>query len=307
MKGDVKMLKEINYSNMGKKLEPYPVALALFYIFTILYAVCIGIKLILTSMGINGFWHMHRLWETILPWFGGLDFLSIIIGLLEVSLGSYLIGYIVVPTYNFLTRKKVSEHKIEVKPVIVRFKTLFITFVLYISILFTLCLIYDLIVPVQYQMLPLWKMLLPGFTGLNISSYLIGLGIIIIYSAYTAFIFSKTLNYFEKSELKKSGNNVLSQVEKQQAITKKYSEKYFGIAAGTFAVIIFLVAAIKMIFSGNDYSGMIKPFIPFFNSMNVLNLIGGIIVSFLWGWLLGYFFLVFYNWFDKKLYLDSKK
>ncbi|MCZ7616416.1 MAG: hypothetical protein M5T52_23385 [Ignavibacteriaceae bacterium] len=51
-------------------------------------------------------------------------------------------------------------------------------------------------------MLGLWKLLIPGFTGLNFVSYLIGLGVILIYSAYTAFIFSKTLNYFEKSELK---------------------------------------------------------------------------------------------------------
>lgn len=285
-----------------KKLEPYPIASALFYIFTILYVVCIGVKLILVSTGIDGFWHMHKIWEIILPWFGGLDSLSIVIGLLEVSLGSYLIGYIVVPAHNLLARKKVSEHKIEVKPVIVRFKTLFLTFVVYVSILFTLCLVYDLIVPVEYQMLGLWKLLIPGFTGLNFVSYLIGLGVILIYSAYTAFIFSKTLNFFEKSELKKSEKKPILQIDSSTEVLKgkKYDEKYFGVATGVFAAAIFILAAIKMIFNGEDFSTLIKPLIPFFNSANAINIIGGIAVSFLWGWLIGYFFMIFYHWFDKK-------
>lgn len=82
---------------------------------------------------------------------------------------------------------------------------------------------------------------------------------------------------------------------------KKYDAKYFGVAAGIFTAAIFILAAIKMIFSGEDYSAIIKPFIPFFNSVNVLNLIGGIFVAFLWGMLVGYFFIVLYNWFDRKL------
>lgn len=307
------MLNEVKSRPAGKKLEPYPIASALFYIFTVLYVVCVGVKLILVSLGVDGFWHMHRIWEIILPWFGGLDSLSIVIGLLEVSLGSYLIGYIVVPVYNFLTRNKVSEHKIEVKPIIVRYKTLFLTFAVYVSILFTLCLIYDLIVTAaDYQMLSLWKLLIPGFTGLNFVSYLIGLGVILIYSAYTAFIFSKTLNFFEKSELKKSKEIALPQENyanenlktpgevKSQSSRKKYDEKYFGVATGIFTAALFILAAIKMIFSGEDYFALIKPLIPFFNSINTLNVIGGIAASFLWGWVLGYFFMIFYHWFDKR-------
>lgn len=295
-----------------KKLEPYPIASALFYIFTVLYIVCIGVKLILVNLGVEGFWHMHKIWVLILPGFNGLDSLSILIGLVEVSLGSYLVGYIIVPVYNFLTRKKVSEHKIEVKPVILRFKTLFVTLTVYASILLTLCLIYDLIVPAEYQMLTLWKLLLPGFTGLNFTSYLIGLCAIVIYSAYTAFIFSRTLNYFEKSELKKLNSSSALKMdsvdeklkksgeEKIQIKLKKYDEKYFGIAVGIFAVFVFILAAIKIIFSGEDYSVYIKPFIPFFSSINALNVIGGIAVTFLWGWVLGYFFMIIYHWFDKK-------
>lgn len=296
------MLNGVKSRNAGKKLEPYPIASALFFIFTVFYLVCIGVGLILSSLGIEGFWHMHKIWQIILPWFSGLNSLSIVIGLFEVSLGSYLIGYVIVPAYNILARKKVSEHKIEVKPIIVRFKTLFTTFAVYASILFTLCLIYDLIVPADYQMLSLWKLLLPGFTGLNFISYLIGLGVIVIYSAYSAFIFTKTLNNFEKSELiKKVEQSGRNELQAAAAYTgKKYDAKYFGVATGVFAAFVFILAAIKMIFGGEDYTALIKPLIPFFNSVNTLNVIAGVAVSFLWGWILGYFFMVYYHRFDKR-------
>jgi len=55
-----------------------------------------------------------------------------------------------------------------------------------------------------------------------------------------------------------------------------------------------------MIFGGEDYTALIKPLIPFFNSVNTLNVIAGVAVSFLWGWILGYFFMVYYHRFDKR-------
>lgn len=132
---------------------------------------------------------------------------------------------------------------------------------------------------------------------------MIGIGVILIYSAYTAFIFSKTLNFFEKSELKKSEKELAFQDNSSVEVSrgKKYDEKYFGVATGVFAAAIFILAAIKMIFGGEDYSVLIKPFIPFFNSVSLINTIGGIAVSFLWGWVMGYFFMVFYHWFDKRV------
>ncbi len=302
-----------------KKLEPYPIASALFFIFTVIYLVCITIELIFSSFGITGFWHMHKIWEAILPWFNGLDSLSIVVGLIEVSFGSYILGYIIVPLYNLLAKKKLSEHKIEIKPIIVRFKTLFLTFAAYISILFTICLIYDLLVPAAYKMTILWKALLPGFTGLTFTNYLIGLMDILIYSAYTAFIFSKTINNYEKSELKKSEVNSLSQSDaldnnsnkpeesKTYYTSKKYDEKYFGVAAGAFAVIIFLLALIKLIcYAGGDRLAYFKPFIPFFNFLNAFSALGGIIVSFLWGSILGYFFMLMYHFFDKRNTIQNK-
>lgn len=82
---------------------------------------------------------------------------------------------------------------------------------------------------------------------------------------------------------------------------KKYDAKYFGTAIGIFSLVIFLLAVTNMALSGRDYSFYLKPLIPFFNSVNTINIIGGIVVSFLWGWVLGYFFIVIYHWFDKKL------
>ena len=186
-----------------KKLEPYPIATALFFIFTILYIVCIGIKYLLIQFGVDGFWQMHKIWLVLLPGFTGINSLSVLIGLLEVSIGAYAIGFILVQTYNFLIKKKIKDIKIEAKPLLLRFKTLFISLTIYTFILFTICFIYDLFVPEELSMAFLWTIFLPGFKDLTFTSYLIGLGDIVLYSAYTSFIFSKTLNYFEKVKMVK--------------------------------------------------------------------------------------------------------
>jgi len=184
-----------------KRLEPYPIAVSLFFIFTIFYVVCIGIKLILTTAGIAEIWQMHKLWEFLLPGFKGLDSLSILIGLIEVSVGSYTIGYVVVPLYNFFVKDKIGDVKLEVRPILLRFKSLFLSFTIYFLFLYVVCILYDIIIPPEYQMLKIWIVLLPGFSGLTFGNFLLGVLDIIVYSAYTSFIFSKTLNYFEKSRL----------------------------------------------------------------------------------------------------------
>jgi len=187
-----------------KKLEPYPIATALFFIFTTLYIVCIGIKLLLVGFGIEGIWHMHEIWKYFLPGFNGLSSLSILVGLIEVSLGSYFLGYIIVPVYNYLAQPNNPEKRYQAIPIKIRFAALFSTLAIYVSLLFSICLLYDLVVPPEYQMLYVWELLLPGFTELSFTQYLLGLFDILIYSAYTALIFSITLNYFEKTEIKKN-------------------------------------------------------------------------------------------------------
>ncbi len=183
-----------------KKIEPYPIAISLFFVFTILYVVCIGVKLILLLFGVEGIWHMHQIWQTILPGFTEINSLSIIIGLLEVSVGAYAVAYIVVPIYNYFVSRKAKDQKVETETIIVKFRTLFLTLLTYILALFTLCILYDLVVSDELSMAFLWKMVLPGFTDLSFSSYLIGVFDILVYSVYIAFIFSVTLNYFERTQ-----------------------------------------------------------------------------------------------------------
>ncbi len=185
-----------------KKIEPYPIAISLFFVFTILYVVCIGIKLILLLFGVEGIWYMHQIWQTVLPGFTGINSLSIIIGLLEVSVGAYTIAYIVIPTYNYFLSRKAEGQEVERIPIVVKFKTLFLTVLTYLFVLFTLCILYDLVISDELSMAFLWKMFLPGFKDLSFSSYLIGVFDIIVYSAYVSFIFSVTLNYFEKTQNK---------------------------------------------------------------------------------------------------------
>ena len=181
-----------------KKIEPYPVASALFFIFEIFYFICMLGKFILLQFGINGYWHMHKIWENILPGFNELNLFSFLLGLLEIGLGAYITGYIIVPIYNKLLGGKISNKSNSQKPFSVRFKTLFFTILSYVSFLFTICFIYDLFVPQFLNMSIFWKLLLPGFSGLTLLNYLIGLFDIVIYSFYSASIIAGVLNYFEK-------------------------------------------------------------------------------------------------------------
>lgn len=187
-----------------KKLEPYPIASALFFIFTLLYIVCIGIKLMLVELDIEGVWHMHKIWQYLIPGFSDFSSLSILLGLIEVSLGSYILGYIFVPIYNYLIKPANSKAIKQTSPIKIRFLALFSSLAVYVSILFTICLLYDLVVPTEFQMLYIWNLLLPGFNELSFSDYVLGVFDIIVYSAYTAFIFSITINYFERVEIRRN-------------------------------------------------------------------------------------------------------
>jgi len=145
---------------------------------------------------------MHQIWQTILPGFTEMNSLSIIIGLLEVSVGAYAIAYIVIPIYNYFMSRKTKDQKVERIPIVVRFRTLFLTLLTYLFVLYTLCILYDLVISDELSMAFLWKMFLPGFKDLSFSSYFIGVFDILVYSAYISFIFSVTLNYFEKTQNK---------------------------------------------------------------------------------------------------------
>ncbi len=87
---------------------------------------------------------------------------------------------------------------------------------------------------------------------------------------------------------------------------KKYNAKYFGIASGVLFTILFLLVVVNILLSSN--TGLLTrliPFIPFMTSISFLTVIGGIIVSFLWGLLLGYLFIIVYNFYEKVLEKES--
>lgn len=79
----------------------------------------------------------------------------------------------------------------------------------------------------------------------------------------------------------------------------RYDAKYFGIASGILSVIIFLLALIKSFYTDAVIT-YLRPFIPFYSETNFLNAVGGIVVAFIWGFVLGYFLILTYNFFDQK-------
>jgi len=81
---------------------------------------------------------------------------------------------------------------------------------------------------------------------------------------------------------------------------KKYDAKYFGLATGILAILLFLLVVINILLSNNtELISRLIPLIPFMTSINFFTIIGGIIVSFLWGLFLGYLFIIIYNFYDK--------
>ncbi|HKI62326.1 MAG TPA: DUF5676 family membrane protein [Mariprofundaceae bacterium] len=64
---------------------------------------------------------------------------------------------------------------------------------LFLAITFALCVAFDVLFP-EYAMFTAWQMLLPGFTGINWSSFFIGLIEAYGYGWYTALIWVPLYN-----------------------------------------------------------------------------------------------------------------
>ncbi len=81
----------------------------------------------------------------------------------------------------------------------------------------------------------------------------------------------------------------------------RFEAKYFGIAFGGVSILLFVLTLMNIFILGNEqlYTKMI-PFIPFMKNMSFFTIAGGIIVSFLWGFFLGYLLIVIYNFYHKK-------
>ncbi len=61
----------------------------------------------------------------------------------------------------------------------------------------------------------------------------------------------------------------------------KYASKYFGVATGVLAVILFMLIILNSAVSNINEAQLIKPFIPFWNGMSIPNIAGGIFISFI--------------------------
>ena len=86
---------------------------------------------------------------------------------------------------------------------------------------------------------------------------------------------------------------------------KRFEAKYIGIAFGCATTILFLLTLINIIIFGNEQlTANLIPLIPFMNTVSFFTFVGGIIVSFLWGFFLGYLLIFIYNFYYKKFSQD---
>lgn len=66
---------------------------------------------------------------------------------------------------------------------------------IFLAVLYVLCVLFDLLLPV-YEMRKAWSLLLPGFTWLTPSSFLLGLAESFIWGLLVGIIFVPIYNYF---------------------------------------------------------------------------------------------------------------
>ncbi len=176
------------------RLQPYPVAVALSLIFLILYSACISLHLVVDISQ----WPMARLWEMTLFGFSWVSTLSYFTGALELLLAGFYIAYTLIPLYNYFDQKHRNQEGIAMKAI--HFKPVALALTVFGVITFTLCNLFDLVFP-RWAMDELWQILLPGYTGVNWSSYFIGLIGIVAYGLYIAAVFVPIYNYFRSAEL----------------------------------------------------------------------------------------------------------
>jgi len=179
-----------------KRLQPYPVAIALSFVFLVLYLICIGLHYLLPG---SSTWQMSRLWEMILVGFTWLTTTSLFLGVLEVFVAGFYVAYTLVPLYNYFDQRfNAQEGGQTMRPL--RFKPVALAFIGFGLITYILCFVFDLIFP-KWAMTEIWTILLPGFTGLNWSSFFVGLIGIVGYGLYVAAVFVPIYNFFRTEQL----------------------------------------------------------------------------------------------------------
>ena len=188
------------------RIQPFPVVLALSFIFSFLYLFVMGIHVFLPG----DHWPMLKGLNLIVFALNKFMPFDLLIRLLEIFLLSFYIAYTLVPLYNFFAKK--SSLKIEdSEKTTFRFKPIAAALIGFGLITYSLCIIFDLIFP-QWTMYKLWEILLPGFKWLSWSSFFIGALLIIVYGLVAAVVFVSIYNYLQKggySEMNSRGENRL--------------------------------------------------------------------------------------------------
>jgi len=174
------------------RVQPYPMAVTLSFIFLTLYLVCVVIHIALPGSG----WPMFRFLEMILVGFTWLSTTSLLLGFLEVFLAGFYVAYVLIPLYNYVNKRYLPREGKIMRPL--RFKP--VALASFGVITYVLCIIVDFIIP-QWRMDALWEMLLPGFTWITFGSFFIGLIGVIAYGFYTAAVFVPVYNYFRGDKL----------------------------------------------------------------------------------------------------------
>jgi len=178
-----------------KRIQPYPFAVALSFVFLILYSVCVVLHYVLPETQ----WRMYKIWEMMLFGFTWLTPMSLLLGVLEVFLGGFYVAYALIPIYNYFNKQfAMKEGKQEMKPL--RFKPVVLALTSFGILTYILCVVFDLIFP-QWAMYKMWEILLPGFTWISWGSFLVGLIGVIVYGFYVAAVFVPIYNYFRGNNL----------------------------------------------------------------------------------------------------------
>jgi hypothetical protein len=178
-----------------KHIQPYPVAVALSFVLSILYIVCVVLHYVLPDSG----WQMHRLWEMALFGFTWLTPLSFLLGTCEMFLGGFYIAFTLIPLYNFFNARFPAQEGVHaMKPLL--FKPVALAVTTFGAISYILCVVFDLVFP-QWAMYKLWEILLPGFTWISWGAFFIGLIGVIVYGVYIAAVFVPIYNYFQVRKL----------------------------------------------------------------------------------------------------------
>ncbi|MFQ6616582.1 MAG: DUF5676 family membrane protein [Fidelibacterota bacterium] len=178
-----------------KRIQPYPVAVALSFVFLIFYLVCVAVHLLLPGTG----WPMYRGWEIVLFGFTWLTGLSFLLGILEAFVAAFYVAYTLVPLYNYFGKRVSTSTGGEeiMKPL--RFTPFVLALTSFGLITYALSTLLPLVFA-QWRMYKLWEILLPGFSWITWGSFFIGLVGLIAYCAYAAAIFVPIYNYFYGEE-----------------------------------------------------------------------------------------------------------